>query len=369
MKNIVLFVVCGLIAVNINAQIYINEVIPSNDNIIADNYGEYDDVIEIYNAGNASVNLAGYYLSDDSGSPLMWQIPTTDVALTTVPAGGYLIFWADDAPTQGANHLNFKLSSSGESVILTAPDGVTTVDNLSFSAVAGDEGFGRLPDGSMSLSQLIPATPAATNDNSQPKADVPVFSISGGPYSGTQSVSISSPMPGSTIRYTNDGSEPTANSQIYSATLTVDSVTVLRARTFKSGYAESDVASATYLIGVSHDLPIICLNSNPANFWDDSIGIYVAGTNGVTSFCSTTPKNFWQDWERPVNVQMYESDGTPAFNIDAGISISGGCSRNRTIKSFNIATRKIYPTDKIDYQLFPDRDQHEFRRFKLRNAG
>ena len=79
----------------LSAQLYINEVIPSNDNIIADNYGEYDDVIEIYNAGNTPINLAGYYLSDDNVTPLMWQIPTTNATLTTIPAGGYLIFWAD----------------------------------------------------------------------------------------------------------------------------------------------------------------------------------------------------------------------------------------------------------------------------------
>jgi len=135
LKNTILLLVFGLIVFNANAQLYINEVIPSNDNIIADNYGEYDDVIEIYNAGNTPVNLAGYYLSDDTGSPLLWQIPATDAALTTVPAGGYLIFWADDETTQGANHLNFKLNGSGESVILTNPDGVTTEDSFTFPAI------------------------------------------------------------------------------------------------------------------------------------------------------------------------------------------------------------------------------------------
>ncbi len=369
MRFIILFIAWGLIVLNTNAQLYINEVIPSNDNIIGDNYGEYDDVIEIYNAGNTSVNLAGYYLSDDSGSPLLWQIPSTNSTLTTVPAGGYLIFWADNETAQGANHLNFKLSSGGESIRLTKPDGVTTVDNLSFPAVGEDEGYGRLPDGSATFSQLSPASPAATNNNSQPKMDMPVFSISGGMYSGTQSVELNSTMPGSTIRYTTDGSEPTNNSAVYSTALMLNSITVLRARAFKNGYAASDVASATYLIGVNHDLPVVCINTNPDNLWDDQIGIHVEGTNGIIDYCNTTPKNYNQDWERPANIQMYESDGTFAFNIDAGLSISGACSRNHPQKSFNIATKKIYPSEDIDYQLFPERDQDEFRRFKLRNGG
>jgi len=47
------------------AQLYINEVMPSNNNSIADNAGEYDDWFEIYNSSNAPINLAGYYFTDD----------------------------------------------------------------------------------------------------------------------------------------------------------------------------------------------------------------------------------------------------------------------------------------------------------------
>jgi len=61
---------------------------------------------------------------------------------------------------------------------------------------------------------------------------------------------------------------------------------------------ESNVASPTYLIRINHDLPVISINSNPANFWDDQIGIYVDGTNSLISFCSSIPKNYWQEWER-----------------------------------------------------------------------
>jgi len=160
------------------SQLYINEVIPTNDAILADNYGEYDDVIEIYNAGANAVNLAGYYLSDDSGDPTQWQIPATNASLTTVPAA------------QGANHLNFKLSGGGESIILTTPDGVTTVDAITFSAVITDYGYGRLPDGSANLSELTPASPTTTNNNSQPKVATPVVSLPSGLYNGTQTVSI-----------------------------------------------------------------------------------------------------------------------------------------------------------------------------------
>ena len=51
---------------------------------------------------------------------------------------------------------------------------------------------------------------------------------------------------GSTICYTTDGSEPTANSLQYSVPLTVNTTTTLKAKGFKSGYNESGTASATY---------------------------------------------------------------------------------------------------------------------------
>jgi len=51
MRFTILFIAWGLIVFNANTQLYINEVIPTNDAVLADNYGEYDDIIEIYNAG------------------------------------------------------------------------------------------------------------------------------------------------------------------------------------------------------------------------------------------------------------------------------------------------------------------------------
>ena len=46
-------------------DLVINEIMASNDQTIADEFGEFDDWIEIYNNGNQSINLFGYHLSDD----------------------------------------------------------------------------------------------------------------------------------------------------------------------------------------------------------------------------------------------------------------------------------------------------------------
>ena len=57
------------------AQVVINEYCVSNLDIIQDNYEEYEDWIELHNKGAFTVNIGGYYLSDQREVPMKWQFP------------------------------------------------------------------------------------------------------------------------------------------------------------------------------------------------------------------------------------------------------------------------------------------------------
>ena len=83
--------------------LFINEFMASNSSSsgIQDPQNDYDDWIEIYNAGNTAINLAGMYLTDNLANPTKWQIPSDSPSLTTVPAGGFVVFWADEEPADG----------------------------------------------------------------------------------------------------------------------------------------------------------------------------------------------------------------------------------------------------------------------------
>ena len=105
-----------------------------------------DDWFELYNTGTNVVALAGLYLSDTPSTPMITQIP----ALSFIAGKGYTEFWADDS-TAGGSHCNFALKKSGENVVLTAANGVTTIDTVTFNAQATDVSQGRLPDGSSSI--------------------------------------------------------------------------------------------------------------------------------------------------------------------------------------------------------------------------
>ncbi len=143
-------------------HLFINEFMASNDNAYADENGEYDDWIELYNAGDKEVNIAGMYLSDNPDDATKWQIPTGNDK-TKIPAGGFLVLWADGQTDQGVLHLPFKLSSGGEAIVVTASDGETTIDQHIYGPQTTDISEGRDPDGSDNWVKFSVPTPGASN--------------------------------------------------------------------------------------------------------------------------------------------------------------------------------------------------------------
>lgn len=165
--RVLLFAALMTVAPLMRGQIlFINEVMASNGTIIADEFLEFDDWVEIYNAGNA-INLAGFFLSDNPDNLTKWQFPDDAPEFTTVPSGGHLIFWCDNQPEQGPNHVSFKLSSDGEFAILVAPDGETIIDFIEFDEQQRDISYGRQSDGNATWTFFNVPTPGEPNMQTQ----------------------------------------------------------------------------------------------------------------------------------------------------------------------------------------------------------
>lgn len=143
--------------------LYINEFLASNDSCCADEYGEYDDWVEIYNPGPDPVDIGGMYITDDLSDLTAWQIPTTVPDSTTIQPNDFLVLWADKQPEQGILHVNIKLSSGGEQVGLVAPNGTTVIDSLTFGPQTTDVSYGRYPDGSDNWQTFANPTPGFPN--------------------------------------------------------------------------------------------------------------------------------------------------------------------------------------------------------------
>lgn len=144
--------------------LYINEFLASNDAAAADENGEYDDWIEIYNGDSQPVNIGGMYITDDAGDLTAWQIPDRAPDSTTIAPGGFLVLWADKESEQGVLHVNIKLSGDGEQIVLTAPNGTCVIDSLTFGEQTTDVSVGRQPDGSDNWVTFDTPTPGASNN-------------------------------------------------------------------------------------------------------------------------------------------------------------------------------------------------------------
>ena len=204
----------------LHSQVLINEFVASNDTGIVDESGEFEDWVELYNAGSTPVDIGGYYVSDNINEPNLWQIPTNAPTETTIAAGGYLILWLDKDIEAGVLHINAKLSGSGEDVVLTAADGTSILDSYTYGQQITDVSEGRLTDGSSQYAFFTSPTPNSSNAESTGSSPAPFFSIEGGLYEEDITVSLNTSSP-ALIYYTTDGSFPDETSNLYSTPLTI----------------------------------------------------------------------------------------------------------------------------------------------------
>lgn len=124
------------------SDVVINEVMASNTSTAADQDGEYDDWIELYNNSSSEVDLSGWFMSDNPANLQKYEIP----AGTKIAGNGYLIIWADENGKQTGLHANFKLSASGEVLYLINNKG-ETVQEVTFGQQETDKGYARVPNG------------------------------------------------------------------------------------------------------------------------------------------------------------------------------------------------------------------------------
>lgn len=140
-------------------SLFINEILADNSAIIKDEFGDFDDWIEIYNGGDETIFLGDKYLTDDRFTPEKWKMPND-----YIEPGEFRLIWADDQLEQGEWHAGFRLSKDGEFIGLYdfIEGELVLLDGFDFSEMEKDVSFGRLPDGSGLFTSLSP-TPNGPN--------------------------------------------------------------------------------------------------------------------------------------------------------------------------------------------------------------
>lgn len=349
------------------ANLFINEIAPGGTSH-TDEGGAFEDWVEIYNGGNETVDLGGLFLSDTENNITKWQISQPYL----LAPNDFVVIFTDKDPEEGGLHADFSLEASGEQILLSQAidNRIQVLDSLTFGPVPFQTTYGRSTDGAPEFVIFGEVTPGASNNGALRGLEPPVILLPNGIYQTTQEVSFSHPDPEVTIRYTQDGSIPNVFSTAYSTPFSINDNTSLKAVAFKDNHVASTAAVGSYLFDITSNIPTLFINTDPANFFDDEIGIYVEGTNGIPGFCRTDSVNWNRDWERPINLGMFLPDGSEAFNVNAGIRIGGGCSRTYAQKSFNVYMRRnMYGDGAIDYPIYEGRETEIFERIKLRNSG
>jgi hypothetical protein len=392
-------------ASNLQAAILINEFCSSNSRTIADEDGEFSDWIELYNSGDYVVDLEGYGISDSPDVPFRWVVPRVQMAPEQ-----FLVVWASGKNrrnSQSALHTNFRLKASGGSIVLTHSDG-RRVDEVGPVELGRDLSFGRIPDAGSQWVIFSSPSPGASNPESNGKVALPVtFSQPPGYHEQPFWLEIKAPA-GAAVHYTLDGTEPSPSSPRYHGPLFIEAnpggpniwsqirttisdgddpadwweppagdvykSTVVRARAFQEGFAPGRSSYATYFVGPKakerYTLPVISLITDPANLFDPETGIYVAGHGYDGQNWETA--NYAQggrEWERPVHLEFFETDGALVIGQEAGMRIHGGFTRRRFVKSLRLYARREYGPPVFSHKMFADREVSEFKTFLLRNSG
>ncbi|MBI5009562.1 MAG: chitobiase/beta-hexosaminidase C-terminal domain-containing protein, partial [Bacteroidia bacterium] len=194
------------------------------------------------------------------------------------------------------NHVTFSLNKEGGFIGLFTSSG-TVIDSFSYGYQLRDISFGRSDPDHDKLVYFSETTKGVKNSTITftSISETPQFSIRGGFYSGKQTIILTSSTPDAIIHYTTNGKEPDATCAIYSEPIVLSKTTALRARAIESNELPSLTVTQTYLIDEIINLPVVSIVTDSANFFDDSIGIYITGTNGIRGSCDAKIRNLNQD--------------------------------------------------------------------------
>ncbi len=162
------------------ANVLFNEWMPQNNGAVPDPAdSDFDDWFELYNADDTTIDLTGFYLTDDPARANRFVIP----AGVSIPARGFLLVWADQETWQNSTqradlHVNFQLDSEGESLALLAPDD-RLVDAIEFGVQTNQASQGRYPDGApggehLWLTSATPGQPNHYAPSNQPPRIEPI---------------------------------------------------------------------------------------------------------------------------------------------------------------------------------------------------
>jgi hypothetical protein len=240
--------VAAIWVANLTAQDpLLTEFMARNASTLRDDQGGMSDWIEVHNPGTTSVDMNGWYITDDPMNLKKFRFDAR-----SIPAGDYMILHATGLNRRFVNnplHTNFTLNGDkGEYLALVKPGGTTIASQITFPKQRSDVSSG-LSGGTGGLVFFDAPTPGKKNGSGYPGLTERVTpSIERGFYDKAFSVTLGTITVGATIRYTTDGSRPMrTRGTIYSSPLTISGTKTLRMVAYTSALAVSRIDTHSYI--------------------------------------------------------------------------------------------------------------------------
>ena len=353
---------------NSGDHLIINELMQSNIDCWMDDLNDFPDSwVELYNPSSANIDLSNYSLGVVLDAGEAWKLPSQ-----TIAPGKYVIVCCDKESTK--LHTPFRLESGKGCNVYLFRDGqvIDKVENLA-KQPAPNIAYGRQTDGSNDWGYQLTPTPNKANSGEVCDGNhilgEPVFSQKGFVINGSKSFRLKLRLPegapeGTEIRYTTNGTEPTASSsKCGSSGFAINKSTTVRARLFCNGWLSPRSTVESYIF---HDkeltIPVISIVIDDKYLNDAKIGIFANNNNHDNP----------HDWRRPMNIELFDATDEPSrLNQLCETRITGGWSRDASRKSMAVYAHKRFGTKKLDYEFFPDQRPGvtDFKSVVLRNAG
>jgi len=365
-----LFFLALLLPFCVNAQLKINELMTNNVSAVMDDAYNYSMWVELINtSATTASNQSSFYFTDDLSVPKKWSPVSKSIA-----AGGFSVLYFERE--ERAGHANFKLDPDGGKLFLLNAS-LAIVDSVTYPKQLRNISYGRKTDNGTEWVFFEQYSIGTTNNGKawfSARCENPVFNLKGGFYTTIQKLDFGTPVLGDSIHYTVNGAEPTRLSTYYvpgsQITLGLNTSKAIRAKTFSKSKLSSDIVTSTYFINTrNHHLPVVSIATSPVNLTDNTIGIYVTGTNGTTGDNGANA-NFNQEWERPANYELFDTAQVTCLNQELDISITGAYSRTFALKPFKIKPDKKYGDGRLRYDIFKEtKPNMKYKDIMMRNSG
>lgn len=349
----------------------INEIMPANIDMFLDPSYNYGSWIELFNGTDTDINLAGYYLSDSASTTICPLGNTSRI----VKAGGFLTLWFGHKDDYCLQQLEYSLDSDGGDIILFDNNG-RAISAVEYPASPARISWARTSDGGSEWGYTGNPTPGKTNSSSQFASDqipAPEVSVESKLFTGSFSFIVNIPE-GATLYYTENGSLPISSNKAAKTSegsFSVSGTKVYRFRLYKDGFLPSPVTTRSYInTSNKYGVPIVSIVTDNNGLYSSDYGMWAKGPHGKSGNGQSELCNWNRDWDRSVNMEIFDTNGNLILSQEAEITPSGRYSRAYDPHPFKVKAKKKYGYENyFAFTPFSDKPYNKYQSLKFRSGG